>query len=199
MPAPNRRFVHQQDTTRPGPATLRHPSRLRADQAHDPMPPHPVMAGHRPNRHHPRICHQATSEPAGEASLELVVVLEVTLPTVPTAEPATTPNQGGATAAHPQVTNPLRPPVPHPKAAEPTMAAPRPLPSRFHFDLEAVNRIHPHPPHANTRQVQTNRHNIRHRGLSWIRRSSQSPIPARPHPQSKDFNPPNPQFRAGPP
>ena len=39
-----------------------------------------------------------------------------------------------------------------------------------------IVNIHPHPPHANTRQVQTNRHNIRHRGLT----------------------PPNPQFRAGP-
>ena len=29
----------------------------------------------------------------------------------------------------------------------------------------SVNGVDSHPPHANTRQVQTNRHNIRHRGL----------------------------------
>ncbi len=45
------------------------------------------------------------------------------------------------------------------------MGAPRPPPGRFHFDLEAVNRVHQHPPYTNTRQVQTNRHKIRHRGL----------------------------------
>ena len=55
MPAPNRGFVDQQHTRGPGPATLRHLSRLRADQAHDPMPTHPMMAGHCPNRHHRRI------------------------------------------------------------------------------------------------------------------------------------------------
>ena len=93
------------------------------------------------------------------------MILEVALPAVPTFEPAATPNQRGTAAAHPKVTNPLRSPVPHPIAAEPTIAAPRPLPSRFDLHLEAVNRIDPHPPHANTRQVQTNRHNIRHRGL----------------------------------
>ena len=36
------------------------------------------------------------------------------------------------------------------------MAAPGPVPGRFDFYLEAVNRVDPHPPHANTRQVQTN-------------------------------------------
>ena len=34
---------------------------------------------------------------------------------------------------------------------------------------------------------------------SLDRRTSTSPIPARPHPHSKDFTPPNPRFRAGPP
>ena len=67
------------------------------------------------------------------------------------------------------------------------MAAPRPPPCRFDFNLKTLNRIDPHPPHANTRQVQTNRHNIRHRSLSLDRRTSNSPIPARPHPHSKDF------------
>ena len=128
VPAPDRRFVDQQHPARPGPATLRHPSRLRADKAHDPMPPHPMVTGHSPNRNHPRICHQAASEPAGQAALELVVVLKVAFPAVPTLVPATPPNQGGAAAAHPQITNPLRSPVPHPLAAEPTMPAPRPPP-----------------------------------------------------------------------
>ena len=108
------------------------------------------------------------SEPAGEAGLELGMVLEVAFPTVPTLEPAATPNQRRATAAHPKVTNPLRSPVPHPSTLEPALAAPRPLPSRFDLHLKTINRIDPHPPHANTRQVQTNGHNIRHRGLSWI-------------------------------
>ena len=129
-----------------------------------------MMAGRCPNRHHPHIRHQTTGEPAGEASFELVVVLEVTLATVPTFEPAATPHQRGAAAAHPQVTNPLRPPVPHPIAAEPTMAAPRPLPSRFDLHLKTLNRVDPHSRHANTRQVQPYLHNIRHRGLSLDRR-----------------------------
>ena len=94
------------------------------------------------------------------------MVLEVTFPTVPTFEPAATPHQRGAAAAHPQVTNPLGPSVPHPIAAEPTMAAPRPLPSRFDFNLKTLNRVDQHSHHTNTRQVQPNGHNIRHRGLS---------------------------------
>ena len=172
MPAPNRRFVDQQHTARPGPATLRHLSRLRADQAHDPMPPNPMMAGHCPNRHHPRISNQTTGEPAGKTTGELVVVLEVALPAVPTFEPAATPNQGGAAAAHPKITNPLRSPVPHPKAAEPTIAAPRPLPGRLHLHLKTLNRVGQYSRHANTRQVQPNGHNIRHRSLSLDRRTS---------------------------
>ena len=128
MPAPYRRFVHQQHPTEPGPATLRHLSRLRADQAHDPMPPNPVMAGHCPNRHHPRILNQTTGEPAGKTTGELVVVLEVPLPAVPTFEPATPPHQRCTAAAHPKITNPLRSPVPDPSTLEPALAAPRPLP-----------------------------------------------------------------------
>ena len=45
------------------------------------------------------------------------------------------------------------------------MRAPRPLPSRLHFNLEAVNQVNQHLQDTNTRQVQPNRHNIRHRGL----------------------------------
>ena len=94
MPAPYRRFVHQQHPRGPGPATLRHLSRLRADQAHDPMPPNPVMAGCR---------NQTTGEPAGKTTGELVVVLEV--PAVRTFEPAT------PRPLTSKITNPLRPPV----------------------------------------------------------------------------------------
>ena len=163
MPAPDRRFIDQQHTSGPSPATLRHPSRFLADQAQDvPMPAHPMMTGHRPNRHHRCVPDEAASEPARQAGSELVVVLEMPLTTVPTYEPAPTPHQRCPAAAYPKITNPLRPPVPHLGAAEPTMGAPRPLPSRFDFHLQAVNRIDPHPPHPNTRQVQTNRHNIRH-------------------------------------
>ena len=129
------------------------------------MPAHPMMAGHRPNRHHPRVLDKTAGEPAGQPGLELGMVLEVALTTVPTAEPAPTPHQRGTAAAHPKITNPLRSPVPHFDAAEPAVGTPRPLPGRFHFHLQAVNRIDPHPQHANTPQVQTNRHNIRHRGL----------------------------------
>ncbi len=46
------------------------------------------------------------------------------------------------------------------------MAAPRPPPGRSDFNLKTLNRIDPHSQHANTRQVQPNGHNIRHRGLS---------------------------------
>ena len=94
------------------------------------------------------------------------MILKVPFPTVPTFEPAATPHQRCAAAAHPQVTNPLRPSVPHPIAAEPTMAAPRPPPGRFDFNLKTLNRVDPHSRHTNTRQVQPYLHNIRHRGLS---------------------------------
>ena len=157
-----------------------------------------MMAGHRPNRHHPGILDEAMGEPPSEAGSELVVVLEVTFLTVPTAEPPVAPYQSGAPARHPQVTDPLRSPVPHPLTAEPALRAPRPLPSRFHLDLRAVNRIDWHRQHADTRQPQTNGHNIKHSEASWHRRVGTSPIPARPHPNSKDFTPPNPRFRAGP-
>ena len=46
------------------------------------------------------------------------------------------------------------------------MAAPRPPPGRFDFNLKTLNRVDPHSRHANTRQVQPYLHNIRHRGLS---------------------------------
>ena len=161
------------------------------------MPPHLMMAGHRPYRHHLGVPDEATGEPTGEPTSELGVVLEMPLTTVPTAEPAPTPHQRRAPAAHPRVTNPLRPPVPHPGTAEPTLRAARPLPARFHLHLQAVNRIDPHPQHAHTRQVQTNRHTSDIEA-SWHRRTATSPIPARPHPQTKDSTPPNPHFRAGP-
>ncbi len=198
MPAPDRRFVHQQHPTGSGAATLRYPSRLSSHQAHDPMPTHPVMTGSRPNRHPPGVLNKTLREPASQPRPELVVVLQVPLLTVTTPEPAATPHQSRAPAAHLQVTNPLRSPVPHLGAAEPTMRTPGPLPGRFHLNLEAINGIDRHPLNANTRQVQTNRHNIRHRGPSWDSAIWSSPIPAGPHPQSKDFNPPIPHFRAGP-
>ena len=95
-------------------------------------------------------CHQTTSEPTSETTLELGVVLEMTLPAVPTAEPAATPHQRGTPAAHLQVTDPLRSPVPHPITAEPAMGTPLPPPGRFNLHLEAVNRIDQHAPHPNT-------------------------------------------------
>ncbi len=94
------------------------------------------------------------------------MVLKVTLPTVSTFEPAATSHQRCAASTHLQIPNPLYPSVPHPVAAEPTMAAPRPLPGRFDFNLKTLNRVDPHSHHANTRQVQPYLHNIRHRGLS---------------------------------
>ena len=44
------------------------------------MPSHPVMAGHRPNRHHPGVPDETTGEPASQAGLELGVVLKVAFP-----------------------------------------------------------------------------------------------------------------------
>lgn len=67
MPAPYRIFIDQQHPSGPGPATLRHPPRVGSHQAHDPMPTHPMMAGHRPNRHHPGIPDQATNKPPSQA------------------------------------------------------------------------------------------------------------------------------------
>ena len=165
MPAPYRRFIDQQHPAGPGPATLGHPHRVGSHQAHDPMPPHPMMAGHRSDRHHPGVSDKTASEPPSQPALELVVVLDVTFLTVFAPEPAATPHQRRAPAAHPKITNPLRPPVPHLTTAEPTLRAPRPPPGRLHLHLQAVNRVHHNPQHPNTRQVQTNRHNIRHRGL----------------------------------
>ena len=159
----------------PVPATLRHPLRVGSHPAHDPMPPHPVMAGHRPNRHHRCVGHQTASEPAGQPGLELGMILEVPLAAVSTFEPASTPHQDHPAAAHLQVTNPLRSSVPHPIAAEPTMAAPRPFPGRSDFNLKTLNRVDQHSGHANTRQVQPNGHNIRHRGLTPIPRISTHP------------------------
>ena len=193
MPAPYRRFVHQQHPSGSGAATLRYPLGVVSHQPHDPMPAHPMMAGHRPNRHHPRILDQAPGKPASQPGLELGMLLEVTLLTVPTPEPSAAPNQSGTTAAHPKVTDPLRSPVPHLGAAEPTVRAPRPLPSRPHLNLQAVNRIDQHLHHPNTRQVQTNRHNIRHRGLPgpancYFTDSSEASTP------NQGFHPTQPTF-----
>ena len=87
-------------------------------------------------------------------------------PAVVTAEPAASPHQRRATAAHAQVTNPLRPPVPHPDSSG--------NPQWGHLDHPRVDststsrrstEFDQYPQHPNTRQVQANRHNIRHRGL----------------------------------
>ena len=129
------------------------------------MPTHPVMARSRPNRHPPGVLDEAVGEPPSQAGSELGMVLEVPLPTVRTHKPAAVPHQRGTSPGHLQVTDPLRSPVPHTTTAEPTVRAPRPLPGRFHLDLEAVNRVNQHSPYANTPQVQTNGHKIRHRGL----------------------------------
>ena len=150
MPAPNRRFVDQQQTARPGPATLRHPLRVGSHQPHYPMPSHPMMTAHRPNRHHPHVSNQPIGEPARQTALELVMVLKVALPAVPTFEPAATPHQRCAAAVQLKITNPLRSLVLYLLAVEPAMAAPRPLPGRFHLHLKTLNRIDQHSRHANT-------------------------------------------------
>ena len=128
------------------------------------MPPNPVMTSHRPNRHHPSVLDKTAGEPADQPLLELGMVLEMTLPTVPTLEPAAAPHQRRTAAAHLQVTNPHRAPVPHLGVAQPTLRAPRPLPGRLPLHLQADSGVHQNPPHPDTRQVQTNRHDIRHRG-----------------------------------
>ena len=152
-----------------------------------------MMTRRRPNRHPAGVLHQAVDETTGETTIELGVDLEVPLAAVRTHKPATVPHQSGTPAAHLQVTDPLAAPVPHIAALEPTMRAPRPLPGRFDLDLQAVNRINQHPPHANTRQVQTNGHNIRHRGLpgpaNWYFTDSSEASPP-----IQGFHPPHPTF-----
>ena len=152
--------------TRSGPATLRHPLGVGSYQRQDvPMPTHPMMAGRRSNRHPPGVLDQAVGDAAADTTSEPGVVLEVPLATVRTHKPAKAPHQRGTPPARLQVTDPLRSPVPHTTTAEPTVRAPRPLPGRFHLGLETVNRVNEFSPYANTPQVQTNGHNIRHRGL----------------------------------
>ena len=128
-----------------------------------------------------------------QAALELGMILKVPFPTVPTFEPASTPHQRCAAAAHPKIPNPLRSPVPHPIAAEPTMAAPRPPPGRLDLHLKTLNRV-PSTPVTRTPD-KCNRTDITSdiEASPWIRRFRYSPIPARPQPHSKDFTPPNPR------
>lgn len=45
------------------------------------------------------------------------------------------------------------------------MLTPRSARDRFNFNIKAVNRVNEHSPHPNTRQVQANGRNIRHRSL----------------------------------
>ena len=107
-----------------------------------------MTTGHRPNRHHLGVLNQPTSKPTGKAGLELSMVLEMTLPTIPAPEPTPTPHQSCPTAAHLKITNPLRSPVPNPLALEPAMAAPRPLPGRFHLHHETIRAVDQHLQHA---------------------------------------------------
>ena len=125
---PDRRFIHQQHPTAPDPTPLGDPSRMGFHQRHDPMPPHPVTARQRPNRHHCGVLHQPANKPAGKAALEPVMVLDVPPPTVPTHEPPAPPEQHRAAAAHLQIPDPLHPPIPHPIAFETALRAPRPTP-----------------------------------------------------------------------
>ena len=79
------------------------------------------------------------------------------------------------------------------------MAAPRPLPSRFDFNLKTLNRVDQHSGHANTRQVQPYLHNIRHRGLSLDRRCWLFTDSSGASPPFQGFHPTQPTFsrRAG--
>ena len=85
------------------------------------------------------------------------------------------------------------------------MAAPRPLPSRFDFNLKTLNRVDQHSGHANTRQVQPYLHNIRHRGLSLDRRCWLFTDSSEASPPYQGFHPTQPTFSrrapntAGPP
>jgi len=194
VPAPYRRFVHQQHPARASAATVHYLLGVGSHQPHDPMPAHPVMAGRRPNRHPPCVLHKPLSEPPSQPSLELGMLLEVTLLTVPAPEPAATPHQRGEAAAHLQVTDPLGATVPHLGTLEPTVRTPRPRPSRFHPHHQPINRVNHHLQHPNTLQMQPDRHKIRHRGPSWdsanwyFTDSSGASTPF------QGFHPPNPTF-----
>ena len=167
-------------------------------QPHVPMPPHTMTTGHRPNRHHLGVLNQPTSKPTGKAGLELSMVLEMTLPTIPAPEPTPTPHQSCPTAAHLKITNPLPSPVPNPHTLEPAMAAPRPLPGRFHLHHEPVHRIDQHLQHANTPRC--NRTDIKSDiEASWIRRlwlihRFQRGL----NPNTRTSNPPQPHDSAQP-
>ena len=194
MPAPYRRFVHQQHPHGPGTTTRRYPLGMGSHQPHDPMPTHPMMAGRRPNRHPPGVSHQPLREPPSQPRPEQVMFLEVTFLTVVAPEPAATPHQGRAAAAHLQVTDPLRSTVPHLGAAEPTVRTPRPLPGRLHPHLQPINRVNRHLQHADTLQMQPHRHKIRHRGPSWDSANLVFTDSSGASPLFQGFHPPKPTF-----
>ena len=58
----------------PGPVT---------DQSHDQMPPHPIMPGHRTDRHHLSV----PDQPTGNTAFELGMVFHVPFPTMAAHEP----------------------------------------------------------------------------------------------------------------
>ena len=58
-----------------------------SNQSHDQMPPHPMMPGHRTDRHHLSVPDQPTGQPPGNAAFELGMVFHVPFPTMAAHEP----------------------------------------------------------------------------------------------------------------
>ena len=78
-----------------------------SNQPHDQMPPNPVTAGHRPNGHRLGVLDQPASPSAGHTSLELRMILQVSIPAAIAHEPPLGPQKHRRTAADLQVTDPV--------------------------------------------------------------------------------------------
>ena len=82
MPFADRGLIDQQHPTGLFTTMISDQSRPATEQSHDQMPPYPVAAGHRRNRHHLSVLDQPTGQPPGNTAFELGMGFHMTLPTM---------------------------------------------------------------------------------------------------------------------
>lgn len=180
------------------------PSRLRSHQRHDPMPSHPVMAGHSPHNStspwrlgfgpdgektaastHPRT---RRGSPSGACRSTHTRTGDAATPT-PSVGP-TPPDRGPSLERLSQSLEHLNPQYGHldHSRADSTSTSRRPTEST----PTSLTRT----PHRRRRTVITSDSDIE---ASLASATGFHRYPARPHPQTKDYTPTRPRFRAGPP
>jgi hypothetical protein len=134
--------------------------RPRPHQVHHRRPAETVATGDGSDRHHPRVGDDRPRQAAGEAALELGVLLQVALAAVVADETPPPPHQDHRPARHGQVPHPAPTEVMHPPAGEAAEETARQRTGRGHRDHQLVDRVDCHRQEVDQPQVQPDLHRV---------------------------------------